>query len=119
MAKFMLAHMNDGYYNHFQLLQPETVQLMRTITSRGRNIFNPNSELTDPGYGLGLIHYPDGWLGHGGSTIGYQSLWQFNISKQYGFIIFANINSILGSYDDFLSVWENVAEIRDTLLSFK
>lgn len=119
MAKFMLAHMNDGCYNHFQLLQPETTQLMRTKTSRGRNILNPNSELTDPGYGLGLIHYPHGWLGHGGSTVGYQSLWQFNTSKQCGFIIFTNINGILGSDDDFLSVWENVAEIRGMLLSLK
>ena len=30
MAKFMLAHMNNGYYNHFQLLQPDTIQLMQT-----------------------------------------------------------------------------------------
>jgi CubicO group peptidase (beta-lactamase class C family) len=103
MAKFMLAHMNDGRYDHFQLLQPQTIQLMRTKTS--------------PEYGLGLIHYPRDWLGHGGSTVGYQSLWQFNPSKKCGFIIFTNINGILGGQDDFSSVWENVAEIRDILLS--
>ena len=117
MAKFMLAHINDGNYDNFQLLQPETIELMRAKTSNGRNILNPNSELTDSGYGLGLIHYPHGWLGHGGSTVGYQSLWQFNPSKQCGFIIFTNINGILGSYDDFQSVWENIAEIRSMLLS--
>lgn len=103
MAKFMLAHMNDGRYDHFQLLQPQTIQLMRTKTS--------------PEYGLGLIHYPQGWLGHGGSTVGYQSLWQFNPSRKCGFVIFTNINGILDSHDDFSSVWENVAEIRDILLS--
>jgi CubicO group peptidase (beta-lactamase class C family) len=103
MAKFMLAHINDGRYDHFQLLQPQTIQLMRTKTS--------------PEYGLGLIHYPRGWLGHGGSTVGYQSLWQFNPAKKCGFIIFTNVNGILGSHDDFESVWENVAEIRDILLS--
>lgn len=103
MAKFMLAHMNDGRYDHFQLLQSQTIQLMRTKTS--------------PEYGLGLIHYPHGWLGHGGSTVGYQSLWQFNPSRKCGFAIFTNINGILGSNDDFVSVWENVAEIRDILLS--
>jgi CubicO group peptidase (beta-lactamase class C family) len=26
MAKFMLAYINNGYYDHFQLLQPETIQ---------------------------------------------------------------------------------------------
>jgi len=103
MAKFMLAHMNDGSYDHFQLLQSQTIQLMRTKTS--------------PEYGLGLIHYPDGWLGHGGSTVGYQSLWQFNPSRKCGFVIFTNVNGILGSNDDFVSVWENIAEIRDILLS--
>ncbi|MFC1961969.1 serine hydrolase domain-containing protein [Chloroflexota bacterium] len=117
MAKFMLAHINNGNYDNFQLLQPETIELMREKASEGRNIFNPNSELTDSGYGLGLIHYPHGWLGHGGSTVGYQSLWQFNPSKQCGFIIFTNINGILGSYDDFQSVWKNIAEIRKMLFS--
>jgi len=103
MAKFMLAHMNDGCYDHSQLLQPQTIQLMRAKTS--------------PEYGLGLIHYPDGWLGHGGSTVGYQSLWQFNPSRKCGFVIFTNVNGILGSHDDFSSVWVNVAEIRDIILS--
>lgn len=116
MAKFMLAHMNNGYYNHFQLLQPGTVQLMQTKASKGKSILNPNTELTDSGYGLGLIHYQAEWLGHGGSTVGYQSLWQFNPSKQCGFIIFTNANGILGGKDDFLSVWENVAEIRDIIM---
>jgi len=117
MAKFMLAHINDGNYHNFQLLQPETIELMREKASEGRSILNPNSELTNSGYGLGLIHYPHGWLGHGGSTVGYQSLWQFNPSKQCGFIIFTNINGILGSYDDFQSVWGNIAEIRSMLFS--
>ena len=117
MAKFMLAHINDGNYDNFQLLQPETIKMMREKVSKGRNILNPKSELTDSGYGLGLIHYPHGWLGHGGSTVGYQSLWQFNPSKQCGFIIFTNINGILGGYDDFQSVWKNIAEIRSILFS--
>lgn len=117
MAKFMLAHINGGNYENFQLLQAETIELMREKASEGRSIFNPNSELTDSGYGLGLIHYSHGWLGHGGSTVGYQSLWQFNPSKQCGFIIFTNINGILGSYDDFQSVWGNIAEIRSMLFS--
>jgi len=117
MAKFMLALINDGFYNDYQLLQPDSIRLMQTKFSRGKNPLNPNSELSDPGYGLGLIHYPHGWMGHGGSTVGYQTLLQFKPSIQSGFIITTNINGILGDYDDFQSVWTRMASIRDVLLS--
>ena len=116
MAKFMFAHMNKGNSKGVQILQPESVQVMQTKESKGKSLLNRNTELTDVGYGLGLIHYQSGWMGHGGSTVGYQSLWQFNPSKQCGFIIFTNANGILGGKDDFLSVWENVAEIRDIIM---
>jgi len=116
MGKFMLAHMSNGFYNQFQLLMPETIEAMQSKESKGKSILNRNSELYDAGYGLGLIHYQNGWMGHGGSTVGYQSLWQFNPVKQCGFVIFTNVNGILGENDDFTSVWENVAEIRDILL---
>ena len=116
MGKFMLAHMSNGFYNQFQLLMPGTIGTMQSKESKGKSILNLNSELYDAGYGLGLIHYQNGWMGHGGSTVGYQSLWQFNPVKQCGFVIFTNVNGILGENDDFSSVWENVAEIRDILL---
>jgi CubicO group peptidase (beta-lactamase class C family) len=116
MSKLMLAYMNNGYHDHFQLLQPETIQLMQTKASKGKSILNLKTELADSGYGLGLIHYQGGWMGHGGSTVGYQSLWQFNPSKQCGFVIFTNVNGILGGRDDFSSVWENVAAIRDIFM---
>jgi len=116
MGKFMLAHMNNGFYNQFQLLLPETIEAMQSEESKGKSILNPNSELHDAGYGLGIIHYQNGWVGHGGSTVGYQSLWQFNPAKQCGYVIFTNVNGILGGEDDFTSVWDNLAEIRDILL---
>lgn len=116
MAKFMLVHINKGRYKGFHLLQPETIELMQTKTSKGKNLLNPKTELSYAGYGLGLIYYKNGWLGHGGSTVGYQSLWQFNPKKQNGFVLHTNVNGILGGSDDFSSVWENVAEIRDILL---
>lgn len=117
MAVFMLALMNGGTYNNYRLLQPETIDLMQTKTSRGRNLFNPRSELYDPGYGLGIIHYRSGWLGHGGSTVGYQTLFQFKPSKQTGFVIITNINGILGDNDDFQSIWGSVAAVRDVIFS--
>jgi CubicO group peptidase (beta-lactamase class C family) len=117
MAQFMLVHLNNGKYHQFQLLEPETIQLMQTKTTRGKSIFNPNPEISYPGYGLGIIHYPNGWIGHGGSTVGYQTLWQYHPGKKCGFIIMTNINGILGNNDDFQSVWKHVAAIRDILFS--
>ena len=116
MGKFMLAHMDNGFYNQYQLLLPETIEQMQTKETKGKSMINPKSELYDAGYGLGLIHYQNGWIGHGGSTVGYQSLWQFNPKKQCGYVIFTNINGILGGKDDVDSVWNNVAEIRDILI---
>lgn len=81
MASFMPAHMRDCSYKDYQLLKPETIQLMRTKESRGKSILNLRNELLDPGYGLGLILYQGGWIGHGGSTVGYQSLWKFNPAR--------------------------------------
>jgi CubicO group peptidase (beta-lactamase class C family) len=117
MASCMLAIMNDGHYNDYQILQADSIEAMQTKETHGKGILNPNSELRDPGYGLGLIHYAHGWMGHGGSTVGYQSLWQYKPSKQCGFVIFTNINGILGERDDFQSVWVRVASIRDILFS--
>lgn len=116
MASFMLAHMANGSYKDYQLLKPETIELMRIKESRGRSILNPKTELTDAGYGLGLIHYQGDWMGHGGSTVGYQSLWKFNPTRKCGFIIITNLNGILGGKEDSYFVWDHVAAIQDVLM---
>lgn len=117
MAKIMLVMMNDGEFKNVRILNPETIKLMQSKISRGRSPFNPSSELTDKGYGLGIIRYGMGWMGHGGSTVGYQSLWQFNASKKIGYVLLTNINGILGGRETFDSVWTNVASIRDILIA--
>ena len=116
MARFMLALMHDDSSGGFPLLKPETVRIMQTKESYGKDLFHLDSELPDPGYGLGLILYSHGWMGHGGSTVGYQSLWQFHPLKQSGFVILTNVNGILGGREAFDSVWKNTAAIRDLLL---
>ena len=103
MAKFMITHMNQGNFQNFQLLKLQTVSLMQ--------------EKHSPGYGLGIIHYKNNVLGHGGSTPGFQSLLSFKPSSQKGYIILTNINGILGGKESFDSVWASVSSIEGVLKS--
>ncbi len=96
LAQFLLAHMNDGRVNGFQLLQPETVELMH----------QPAVSLTGgwEGYGFGWIlrskepgkyHDMKGSQGHGGSDPGFIShMWMVERDPgAYGIILMTNLNT--------------------------
>jgi len=117
MAKIMIAHMNEGNLQDFQLLKPETISLMQEKHSHGKDLFHLGSKCINSGYGLGIIHYKDNVLGHGGSTPGFQSLLSFKLSNQKGYIILTNINGILGGKKSFNSVWDSVSSVEDVLKS--
>ncbi len=74
MAKFMLAHINKGDFNGVSLLRPETIELMHKKHSHGKDLFHLSNKCPYPGYGLGIIHYGNNLLGHGGSV-------QFRLSR--------------------------------------
>lgn len=112
MAKFIIAHINEGRYKNFQLLKPETIELMREKHSPGKNIFHLSSNCPFCGYGLGIIQYSNKLFGHGGSTIGFQSLWSFDSSKKRGYVILTNNNGLLYGRENFDSVWKTVSAIE-------
>jgi CubicO group peptidase (beta-lactamase class C family) len=75
LAQFLLAHMNHGQMDGFQLLRPETVELMHKQTVS----FSPESLWA--GYGLGWLHmsnatyryhYFHSAQGHGGENWGFR-----------------------------------------------
>jgi CubicO group peptidase (beta-lactamase class C family) len=117
MAKFMIAHMNNGQYNGISLLQAETIELMHKKHSHGKGLFHLLSRCPYAGYGLGIIYYGDNLFGHGGSTIGYQSLWSFKKSDKSGYIISTNVNGLLYADKNFDSVWRSVSSIEKLLKS--
>jgi CubicO group peptidase (beta-lactamase class C family) len=97
LARFMIAHMNDGRINGVQLLEPESVGLMH-----GRAVSFSTQGLW-VGYGYGWIHHNDdpgrfidmrGSQGHGGEDMGYQSSMWFVEEEQggYGILLMSNIN---------------------------
>jgi len=117
MARFMVAIINKGRYRDFRLLKSETIELMKHKHSPGKGLFHPKSRCPYTGYGLGLIQYSDDWFGHGGSTVGFQSLWSFNQANTRGYIIMTNLNGILGGRDSFDSVWASVSRVEGILKS--
>ena len=65
MARFMLALMHDGRSGDVQLLQPETVELMRRTTSKFRLLFKGGGEdLQRTAQGLGSLAFPGRLVRH-------------------------------------------------------
>ena len=98
LAQFLIAHMNHGQINGFQLLKPETVERMHEPT-----VSFPPQSLT-VGYGLGWMHlsnvtyehhYFHGAQGHGGDTWGFRCHMWFVEKEEgaYGVILMTNINT--------------------------
>jgi CubicO group peptidase (beta-lactamase class C family) len=115
MAKFVCALLNDGRYGDFQLLQPETIELMQQSTSRFKVFFESSDDLPRKGHGLGLFIFRGGWFGFGGSAPGYQSLLRFHPSRQVGYVILSNVNGILGNNYD--SARSDIYAVQDALVS--
>ena len=116
MAKFLLTIMNNGRYGDFELLQPETIELMQQSTTR----FEVNSNSDDlplEGHGLGLFVFTGGWFGHGGSAPGFQCLLRFHPSRQVGYVINANVNAILGGGTNYESARSDIYTVQNTLVS--
>jgi len=117
MAKFVLTLMNDGQYGDFQLLQPETIELMQQRTSRFKVLFNSSDDLPRKGHGLGLLVFRGGWFGFGGSAPGYQCLLRFHTSRQVGYVILSNVNAILGGGKNYKSARSEIYEVQNALVS--
>jgi CubicO group peptidase (beta-lactamase class C family) len=117
MAKFILALMENGQYGDFQLLQPETIELLQQRTSRFKFLFKSSDDLPGKGHGLGLFFFRGGWFGHGGSAPGFQCLLRFHPSRQVGYVILSNVNAILGGGENYESARRDIYTVQDALVS--
>ena len=101
IAKFLIAHMNQGSYNNTQILNPQTVNLMQTaqFSMSGYDF----GGFTFVGYGLGWPLYSDNIIGHSGGIPGYISHMSFKTvsNGKYGIIFMLNKGSSL-VHDDYL-----------------
>jgi CubicO group peptidase (beta-lactamase class C family) len=103
LANFLLAHMNQGEFEGYQLLQPETVAMMhRPIRSSGGDFLQRGY-----GYGWGMFEeepvqigditfQPRGYQGHSGGYYGYQGF-MFMVEEDqgaYGYVLLSNTNHV-------------------------
>lgn len=87
MARFMLAHLHDGRFGQWRILQAKTAQEMRSRHSGG----DPRLE----GYAYGFAQYYHGDLravGKGGDSPGYASLLFLVPEQNLGFFVAFNTN---------------------------
>jgi hypothetical protein len=88
----MITHMSDGQApNGFQLLQPETVELMHQ--SAGSDHGNINS-FTLVGQGMGWSLCQDGMEGHVGGQLGFGGTMIYKQSEHgtFGILVMMNVN---------------------------
>ncbi len=86
MARFMLAHLQDGALGEGRILKPETVQMMHT------RVMSPDPALN--GHALGFYEtYINGRriIGHGGDTGWFHSV--LSLMPETGIGLFASVNT--------------------------
>ena len=112
IAKFLIAHMNQGSYNNTQILKPQTVDLMQTsqFSMSGHDF----GGFTFTGYGLGWPLYTENIIAHGGAIPGYISNMAFKTvsNGKYGIVVMFNKGSSLAQ-DDYLinTIFPSMIEI--------
>ncbi|MFX1300719.1 MAG: serine hydrolase domain-containing protein, partial [Promethearchaeota archaeon] len=84
LGHLIITLMNEGQFDGFQLLQQETIVMMREKTHGQFSNIYLKKELRSEGYGLGLEIFSHGIFGHGGSTIGFTGLLYFNPITKLG-----------------------------------
>ncbi len=97
MGNLLIALMNDGQFDRFQMLQQDTLAMMFENTCSGGLPKDLRKDFMWEGYGLGLEVRNHGAFGHGGSTIGFTAEMYFNPTTDLGFVRLSNVNAILDS----------------------
>ena len=101
LAKFLWMNMFDGNFNGVQILEPETINLIRSS----------QIPFIDPTQGLVWYSYEDGgtWWGHSGGDSGVSTDMYFNEDTQTGIIVLAN------SDNSHIQIWNELIDYAATL----
>jgi hypothetical protein len=114
----MIAHMNGGRApNGFQLLQPETVEMMHAIAVPTTGSINL---IPMKGYGLGRTIAEDSIQGHIGGASGYEAemLYREIAQGNYGIIFLHNWSwELVDDYENGYEYWKNYhVGVREILM---
>ena len=103
IAKFMIAHLQNGKYGENRILEEETVKLMHT------RLFTHDPRVDGNAHGFWEMTYNNlRTISHGGDTLLFHSLLSIVPEKNLG--LFVSFNSVGGSwpvYDNFIKTFLN------------
>ncbi len=114
MGNLLIALMNSGQFNRFQMLEDETLGMMFINTCPTGLPKVLRKEFVWEGYGMGLEVRNHGIFGHGGSTVGFTAAMYFNPTTDLAYIRLSNVNTILDSNS---VEWDKITEVHDEILT--
>ncbi len=93
LSHYLIAHMNNGTYNEYSLLNSSTIRLMHTIQYPNSS-YNASNTSIEMKFGLGWLYTTDEnndtWGGHLGSAPGCVAFMRLRVSDNRGFIAYYN-----------------------------
>lgn len=116
MGHLLITLMNEGQFEGYQLLQPETVSLMfentcPNILKALRGVVRAREPIRI-GYGLGITVSNHEILSHGGSTVGFTAEFYLNPITGLGYVRLSNVNAIL----DYTSTeWRDINRVTNKI----
>ncbi len=100
MARFLIAHLNDGKYGDVQILKPETARRMR------ERLFAHDPKVDAMCYGFWeLNRNGQRILHHGGDTLLFHSLFAMIPAQKVGFFISYNTDRASGAREELLDAF--------------
>jgi CubicO group peptidase (beta-lactamase class C family) len=119
LSKFMIAHMNGGQApNGYQLLQPETVEMMHAIAVPVEGSINL---IPMKGYGLGWTIAEGGIQGHIGGASGYEAemLYKEKPQGKVGIVFLRNWSwELADAYEEGFGYWKKYhVGVREILMA--
>jgi len=90
LSNYLMAHMNNGTFNNYSMLNKSTIEIMHTIQNPE---FSEKFYIGSMQHGLGWIHltYKESvWEGYNGGAIGYCCHMMFRQSDHIGIIMMIN-----------------------------
>ncbi|MFW9846298.1 MAG: serine hydrolase domain-containing protein [Candidatus Thorarchaeota archaeon] len=97
MGNLMIALINGGQFDGYQLLETETLVMMFENTCPRGLPKALRKDFLWEGYGLGLEVRNHATFGHGGSSVGFTAEMYFCPTSDLGFVRLSNVNAILDS----------------------
>ncbi len=126
MAKWVIAHLNEGNYQDTQIISKANLVQMHTPTTPIPGSFFPGmedvKELGDTSYGLGWFIQPyrgRRLVHHGGNIDGFTALISFMPDEKVGVVLLTNMNGSFSTFPLMLNIYDRMLGLDQLELNEK